>query len=144
MSKLITILTFTYVHEAHLAKSLLESEEVPVFIKNELTTQVISIYSNAIGGVELQVPEIDQVKAYNILVEGGFITKKEKSTTIDIFKKTKLTNTKTCPFCNSDNISKKRQLNIISVFVFFILGAISPIFRATYICHNCSKEWKWK
>lgn len=50
MDTLTTVLSFTYPHEAHLAKGKLESEGIEVFLKDELTTQVNNFYSHAIGG----------------------------------------------------------------------------------------------
>ena len=40
--------TFTYPHEAHLAKNYLESEGIETEIRDELTAQVNNFYSNAI------------------------------------------------------------------------------------------------
>lgn len=73
MSNWITIISFTYPHEAHLAKTKLESVGLKVIILDELTAQVNNFYSNAIGGVKLQVTEDDYDKAYKILLETGYI-----------------------------------------------------------------------
>lgn len=67
------IIAFTYPHEAHLAKSKLESEGIEVFLKDELTTQVNNFYSNAIGGVKLFVKNEDMLTAKKILTEGDFL-----------------------------------------------------------------------
>jgi len=69
----ITILSFTYPHEAHLAKTKLESEGFEVMIKDELTVQVDNFYSNAIGGVKLQVSENDYDRALQVLKDSGYI-----------------------------------------------------------------------
>jgi len=42
---------------------------------DENTTQIHNFYSNAIGGIKLQVSEADYDKAYSILHEGGFLDK---------------------------------------------------------------------
>ncbi|NLC49293.1 MAG: DUF2007 domain-containing protein [Bacteroidales bacterium] len=73
MDHLITVISFTYPHEAHLAKGKLQSEGVEVFIKDEMTTQVNNFYSNAIGGVKLQVRSADFDIAHSILIESGYI-----------------------------------------------------------------------
>ena len=73
MDRLATVISFTYPHEAHLAKGKLESEGVEVFMKDEMTTQVNNFYSNAIGGVKLQVRSGDFDTAHRILVESGYI-----------------------------------------------------------------------
>lgn len=140
----ITILTFTYPHEAHLPKSVLEAEGIPVFLKDELTSQVHNFYSNAIGGVKLQVPEAELEKAYELLKDGGLIPELEDNVKIEVVKKDKTLKTKKCPFCSSDEISRKKQVNILSTIIFLILGALFPLFKSTYLCHKCKKEWKYK
>lgn len=67
------IIAFTYPHEAHLAKSKLESEGIEVILKDELTTQVNNFYSNAIGGVKLLVKNENLDLAKKILTEGDFL-----------------------------------------------------------------------
>jgi hypothetical protein len=74
----ITILTFTFPHEAHLAKTKLESEGFEVMIKDELTIQVDNFYSNAIGGVKLQVQETDFDAALQVLKDSGYILEPPK------------------------------------------------------------------
>ena len=58
MSKFVTVATFTYPQEAYVIKSKLEAEGIVVFLKNELAIQTENFLSNAIGGVQLQIPEI--------------------------------------------------------------------------------------
>ena len=67
MTALITIATFEYPHEAHVIKSKLESEDIYVFLKDELTVQADNFISNAIGGVKLQIKENDVEKALEVL-----------------------------------------------------------------------------
>ncbi|HBK33156.1 MAG TPA: hypothetical protein DDZ78_16265, partial [Porphyromonadaceae bacterium] len=59
MERLVTIKTFTYPHEAYILQTKLEDEGIPTFLKDEKTVQVYNFYSNAIGGVKLQVWEKD-------------------------------------------------------------------------------------
>lgn len=77
MNNWITILTFTLPHEAHLAKTKLQSEGFEVVIRDELTAQTNNFYSNAIGGVKLQIKEEDYKQAYKILKDLDYI-KEEK------------------------------------------------------------------
>jgi hypothetical protein len=73
MDNWITVISFIYPHEAHLAKGKLESEGFEVVIKDELTVQVNNFYSNAIGGVKLLVKESDYENALQLLIESGYI-----------------------------------------------------------------------
>lgn len=73
MDKWTVIISFTYAHEAHLAKSKLESEEIEVIIRDELNAQVCEAGANALGGVKLCVRESDVVRAIHSLEKGGYI-----------------------------------------------------------------------
>ncbi|WP_430812976.1 MULTISPECIES: DUF2007 domain-containing protein [unclassified Carboxylicivirga] len=141
-----TIITFTQPHDAHFAKGLLESEGIETIIRDELTAQVNNFYSNAIGGVKLDVKESDLQNATSILIEGGYI--KESTETrrkqIEIIELNNNTNKSICPFCGSDNIYRKKEVNPLMVLVYFILGAFFPIFKRNYICYDCEKEWKYQ
>ena len=71
--KFVTVLTFTFAHEVAIVRGRLESEGIVCFVKDELTVQVNPFYSNAIGGVKLQVMESDLPRAIEILKEAGYI-----------------------------------------------------------------------
>lgn len=73
MNKFITIKTFTYSSEAVILKGRLESEEIACFVKDDTFSQIAPLYSNAIGGVKLQVKEEDIPAAIAILKEGGYL-----------------------------------------------------------------------
>lgn len=144
MENLKTIMTFTLPQDAYLARSLLESEGIETFIQDELTAQVINFYSNAIGGVKLQVRESDIENGITILKNGGFINSENtRELEVELIKLKKLTNKEVCPFCNSRNIGKKKEANILTVVVYFMLGIISPIFKKSYVCYDCEKLWKY-
>lgn len=68
-----TIHTVTYPSEAHTIKMQLELEGFEVFLKDELTVQVDNFYSNAIGGVKIQVPEIQAKEGILKLIELKYI-----------------------------------------------------------------------
>lgn len=68
MDKLVTIKTFTYPHEVYVIRGKLESEGIQTFLKDEMTVQVHNFYSNAIGGVKLQVPSEEVEKALSIMI----------------------------------------------------------------------------
>jgi hypothetical protein len=58
---------FTYPHEAHLVRTLLESEGIEVLIWDEETIQFANMYSGAMGGVRLMVRQPDYEKAVKLL-----------------------------------------------------------------------------
>lgn len=144
--KLRTILTVTYPHEAHLVKGYLESNGIEVVLQDEITAQVNSLYSSAIGGVKIQVSEADLDEGMKVLESGGFILKNAANKTADmevVFLDSS-TNKKVCPFCNSENMGKKRDPNLLVLVVYLFLGFMFPIFKAGYHCYDCGKQWKFK
>ena len=86
----ITILTVNHPNELVVIKARLESEGVLYNVKDELLTQINPFYSNAIGGVKLQVKEEDLQQALKILEENGF-TIENNVDQFDITKLDKLT-----------------------------------------------------
>lgn len=147
MNAWITIQTFTFPAEAYTAKAKLESCGINVFLKNEHTTQVINIYSNAIGGVELQVESELAEEAIKILKEGGFIvgeeTKRKPPVRIEKLNKSQYADKTRCPFCSSENIDTIVRPNIFVVLFYFLLGVIFPLFKSWEKCYDCEREWKY-
>ncbi len=64
---------FTHPSELLVLRTLLEAEEIECFVMDELTTQINPLYSNAIGGVRLQVQQKDVAKAITVLKESGYL-----------------------------------------------------------------------
>lgn len=64
---LVTIASFSFPHEAHLAKAQLEAAGIPGFIADEHTINMQWLYSDAMGGVRLQVPEEFAAEAKELL-----------------------------------------------------------------------------
>lgn len=73
----ITVAVFDYAHELIIIRSRLESEGVECKTVDELTVQVNPLYSQAIGGIKLQVKKSDAIQAIEILKEGGHVTDKD-------------------------------------------------------------------
>ncbi|MBU3028085.1 DUF2007 domain-containing protein [Zobellia galactanivorans] len=67
--KFYTIASFEYPSDVQILKGKLESEGIPVFLKDEHTLNSDPLISNAIGGVKLQVYTEDKEKAIEIYNE---------------------------------------------------------------------------
>ncbi len=61
-----TLGAFEYVADVQVIKAKLESEGIPVFLRNENTLNTDPLISSAIGGVRLQVYSTDKDKAIAI------------------------------------------------------------------------------
>jgi len=146
------LMTFTYSHEAYLVKGYLESNGIEAIINDELTAQVASMYSNAIGGVKLRVSESDYDQGIQLLKDGGYLTEENSKSEnkVEIVELNKATNKKICPFCGSDNIVVNSKPGILTTIVLAIInlaimiGAIFPRFKSSFKCFDCGKEWKYK
>jgi hypothetical protein len=79
MKNWVIVITFTYPHEAHMAKMNLESNGVEVIIRDEMTTQVHNFISNAIGGVKLEVKIEDLDQAIGFLKDAGYLQEQEEA-----------------------------------------------------------------
>jgi hypothetical protein len=66
---LVTIASFCFPHEAHIARAKLESENIPVVVADEFTISMQWLYSNALGGVKIQVPPSCVQRAIEILAQ---------------------------------------------------------------------------
>lgn len=141
MNNWITIITFTYPHEAHLAKNMLEAQGVEVIIKDELTAQVNNFYSNAIGGVKLQVEDGNADIALQYLKEAGYISEEnaDDDYEAEVFPKEYGS---VCPYCKSGEVTKKRMPGYVFVFSFLLLGLPLPFIKRRYYCFDCNREWK--
>jgi len=136
-------ISLTFPTQAHMVQGYLESEGIKTMLKDELTTQVNNMYSNAVGGVKVMVRDEDYENAQLILQKGGYLYP-EKTPKIEIVYRNSMTDKKQCPFCHSENIGKKKTHDVIMLIVSMIFGLIFPMFRRTYMCFDCGKEWIFK
>ena len=146
MENFVLLTTFTLPHEAHMACSYLESEGIETMLQNELTVQVNNLYSNAIGGVKVLVKERDAERGVALLLEGGFV-KPDTDTVLNEIEMVMLTkdmDRAVCPFCQSANIGKKKEMNLKTILGYFLIGAFFPFYKKTYTCFDCDKKWIFK
>lgn len=68
---MVEIARFTYVTDARMLVSLLQSEDIDCYIKNEYITQVLSGLVD-VGGARVEVLESDVQKALQVMEEHGY------------------------------------------------------------------------
>ncbi|MBN6494778.1 DUF2007 domain-containing protein [Acinetobacter pittii] len=90
----IVVKTFSFPYEVQIAKTQLEAFGIPVYIENEHTINMDWLYSNALGGVRLLVPE-NYVDEANSFLEKDFSDELEQK-----FGESK----ECCPECGSLDI----------------------------------------
>lgn len=76
-----TVTTYINPTDSHIARATLEAQGIEVSLKDELTIQTDNFLANAIGGVKVQVLEINYELAKKILLESQlmFETKQTKN-----------------------------------------------------------------
>jgi hypothetical protein len=71
MAHFVTVAVFTHPHEMVVHRAVLENEGIECFAKDEHFVSVNPFYSNAVGGVKLQVHEGDAERARELLIGSG-------------------------------------------------------------------------
>lgn len=137
--QLVTIKTYTYPHELYIERGKLESEGISTFLKDEITVQVYNFYSNAVGGVKLQVFPDDVERALEILE-----TVKNNTPEPVTLSKKEIHDKTLCPFCGSDDIGKMKKANWLTLIPFLVIGFILPVFKNSYLCFKCNRRWRIK
>lgn len=133
LESLVTIRHFTYPVEAYLAQAKLESFGIHAFIQDQHLVQLNVWYSQAVGGVKLQVFESDAALANQILDEVKPVEE------LDDEKDA-------CPKCGNHDIYYDREARkigraVFSLISFFLLG-LPWLFRSkTYRCRICGHMW---
>ena len=154
--KLITVLSATFGSELAIIRGRLESEGIACFVQDELTVQVNPFYSNAVGGVKLQVKESDLNHAVDILKETGYMKDKDLRPSNESLRannyseKRKNANGEVMPFCSicgSEEVVQSKKAGWFFLFTSVLLlpfGIFSPFFQKTYYCFDCKQEFKLK
>jgi len=146
-----TVIRFVYPYELAIPKSLLESEGIECFVRDELTTSVQLFYSNAIGGIKLQVREHDAQRATEILLEGGFINEDTGKTGLKAKAEVRTTDGSTCPYCGSVEVVRKNDFSgkvpafasfFATIFVGMMCAQPIAFFRKIYHCIDCGKDFR--
>ncbi|MDR1810608.1 MAG: DUF2007 domain-containing protein [Prevotella sp.] len=145
MDKLVTVRTFTHPSEMYVIRWRLEMEGIECYAKDELTVQVNPFYSNALGGVKLQVRESDLEKAAAVLKESESCTdiNAESVTGAELRQKAGAGGeVSRCPFCGSAEIAARKYPGYIYVFSFLLLGFPLPFLKKAYHCFDCGLNFR--
>jgi hypothetical protein len=127
--KLVTIGRYSTPFEANMAKSQLESAGIPAFVADEYTIGMNWLYSNALGGVKVQVPESLASEAQELLA-----SEFESPAANDLVEAT-------CPRCGGKNIEYflDRRAGFLT-WVFLGIPLLFPSEKKK--CVDCGYHWK--
>lgn len=125
---MITVGTFSKPEEAHLLRMRLEAGGVAAFIQDENMVQMDWLYSNAIGGVRVQIAEED-VDAAKEILQNVYVPDGEA----DMAE---------CPKCGSKD-SAPDELPRRIAFLSLLLMSFPFLFsKKRWRCNRCKHVWK--
>jgi hypothetical protein len=123
MMKLIA--SYSKPEEAYLAASLLEGNGIAVNVRDADTVGNYWMYSNAVGGVKLEVADADEARAREVLNLPG-----------------EANGLLVCPHCGSGKV-RMRQMNLITAMS-LALGVMLPFATKKIDCMDCAKSFEFK
>lgn len=126
--KLVTLTTFTYTTEAYVLVAKLDAEGIKSFLKNDNLVSTQHFLSNAVGGIDVQVPETELLKAREILQEVNSQKKESQSGPEGLAKDLEKVLTY-CPECESSNVFRKK-------------GSLFSFGPRDHFCGDCHLSWK--
>lgn len=128
---LVTIGKYSTPYEANMVKSQLESAGIPVFIADEFTIGMNWLYSNALGGVKVQVPESLALEAQELLA-----SEVETQTTHDLAMAT-------CLQCGSQNTGDflDKRSGFLTILTWVLLGLPLLFQSKKKKCCDCGHRW---
>lgn len=152
-NRLVTVATFSQPLDSHLIRARLEAEGIPCFVADEFTVSANWFYSNAIGGVKLQVREADIDRARHI-VEGELERRKNAPDDIDwtaidpqwTFDADSVDDEEahTCPRCGSPEVFYEKFSRPLIFLSILLLGIPMPFLSRRWTCKSCDLTWKMK
>lgn len=128
--RFVAIQSFSNYIDAHILLGRLQEEGIRCWLKNEATTTIIPVWTTAMGGIQLMVPE-------NEVQEAGRVLQR-----IDEEKKTR----RICPYCLSHNVAyintMRKPVNWFSAALTFLLGDFALMPEQRYHCFHCNAEFE--
>lgn len=131
--RMVTIRRFRDLPEALLAQGSLDSAGIASVLVNDNIVRLDWFWSNAMGGVQLQV-EPEEVDAANKILNQPIPESFDAAGTGEYQQPQ-------CPSCGSLDVSFQ-ELNKPVAFASAYVGLPLPIHRQAWRCHACNAEWE--
>jgi len=131
MAKPVIAGTFSFPHEAQIAKASLEAAGIPAILADEHTINMSWLWSNALGGVKILVPEEFEGEARKILAND--FSKAVEEAVEDAVGSTNLV----CSACGSSNLEPFTKGKRPAFVVFLLLGFPLGFYKHGYKCVEC-------
>ena len=151
--RLVTIATFSHDWEANLARIRLEEEDIESVVTDDVVSNVNWLWTNAIGGVKVQVRESDTERAVQALeeeppgadaegppMEPGPDEEQEAEPEVEPTAAEETV----CPACGSSEVCREALWSLPMVISVLLLWFPLPFVRRRWVCMRCGTRWKKK
>jgi len=132
----VTLWRYRDLPEALVARAKLEADGIECFLANENVIRLNWFWSNAMGGLKLQLLEENAERAMEILAQE--IPASFSAEEIGEEYKQPI-----CPNCGSLDVSFE-EYNKVTLVVLWLLSLPVPIRKNRWQCEDCHVEWKEK
>ena len=132
MNHSVVVARFSFPIDANIAKANLDSVGIPSYIADEHTVNMQWLYSDALGGVRLFVPE-------QFFEEAREVLSLDFSDDVDLICDVE---SNRCPQCKSQNVFPYTKGKRSAFFVFFFLGLPTFFYKHGLKCTDCNHFWK--
>lgn len=126
---MMTIATFTTPDEAHLFRMKLGAAGIDAYVVDENMVQAYWLYSNAIGGVRVQIDEADLPAVKEFLNEDSEVQSLEDDASLN------------CPKCGSSSIEQDDSSRRVALFVVSLTSVPLPFSKNRWHCTSCDHRW---
>ena len=143
--ELITIANFSHPTEADPVVAWLESEGIECFVTNEHTITMNWLYSNAIGGVGVQVRAADVERANEILqvaLNSDVIESEPIRADSETEQRGDDASEIRCPQCGSENVYYEKFSRRLVFASWILLTVPLPFFKRKWRCWACKHLFK--
>ncbi len=119
---------------AYIARAMLEAEGIPAHIADEHTVGAFWLYSQAVGGVKLQVAEVDFERAHRLLAEdrSSLVPEPPAPAPGDVYE---------CPACRSGEVRHPRA-HRWSAVLSWVLSFPLVFWSRSLRCATCGHRWR--
>lgn len=125
-----TVSTYIMPFEADIARSVLESEKIPSFLMDYHTIYIDWLYSNALGGVKLQVHK-DNLAMAREIIESALRTGQEQDYSEGA-----------CPVCHSFKTAHVVLGRRWAVLTWLLIGIPFGWQWTRLKCSSCGHKWR--
>ena len=142
---LITVANFSHPTEADIVVAWLESEGIECFVTNEHTITMNWLYSNAIGGVGVQVKAANVERANEILQAistADAVADEPIPSDSEMDIGSDATSEIHCPRCGSENVYYEKFSRRLVFASWAILTVPLPFFKKKWKCRECEHLFK--